>query len=96
MEPSEWTGGRLVCAPRGKALGGSSSINGSILNRGKPTDCESWAQFGNRGWNYADVLPYFKALERRIGVSDPKYRGTDGALKVTDISSTAERGHLPL
>lgn len=84
MEPSEWTGGRRILAPRGKTLGGSSSINGHIYNRGQRGDYNTWAQYGNRGWGYADVLPYFKRLERRTGGEDT-YRGRDGALAVTDI-----------
>ncbi len=90
MEPSEWTGGRRIFAPRGKTLGGSSSINGNVYNRGQAMDYNTWAQMGNRGWGYADVLPYFKRSERRIGTFDPnidaKYRGTDGPLTVTDIN----------
>ena len=85
MEPSEWTGGRRIYAPRGKTLGGSSSINGHVYNRGQSLDFDTWAQFGNRGWGYADILPYFRRLERRIGDADETYRGRDGALTVTDI-----------
>ena len=85
MEPSEWTGGRRVYAPRGKTLGGSSSINGHIYNRGQRLDYETWAQFGNRGWGYGDVLPYFREMENRIGATDSTYRGQDGPLTVTDI-----------
>jgi len=85
MEPSEWTGGRRIHAPRGKTLGGSSSINGHIYNRGQPLDFDTWAQMGNRGWGYADVLPYFKRMERREGESDATYRGRDGSLTVSDI-----------
>ena len=85
MEPSTWTGGRRILAPRGKTLGGSSSINGHVYNRGQRGDYDTWAQYGNRGWGYADVLPYFKRLERRIGDGDETYRGRDGALTVTDI-----------
>jgi choline dehydrogenase len=85
MEPSEWTGGRRILAPRGKALGGSSSINGHIYNRGQRLDYDGWAQRGNRGWGYADVLPYFKRLERRIGAGDDTFRGREGGLTVTDI-----------
>ena len=88
MEPSEWTGGRRVYAPRGKTLGGSSSINGHIYNRGQRLDYETWAQFGNRGWGYADVLPYFRDMENRIGATDNTYRGQDGPLTVTDIDWT--------
>ena len=83
-EPSEWTGGRRIHAPRGKTLGGSSSINGHIYNRGQRLDYDGWAQLGNRGWGYADVLPYFKRTERRIGEGDDTFRGREGGLVVTD------------
>jgi choline dehydrogenase len=85
MEPSEWTGGRRILAPRGKTLGGSSSINGHIYNRGQRLDFDTWAQRGNAGWGYADVLPYFRRMERRIGEADATFRGRDGALAVSDI-----------
>ncbi len=85
MEPSEWTGGRRILAPRGKTLGGSSSINGHIYNRGQRMDFDTWAQIGNRGWGYADVLPYFRRMERRIGEGDPTFRGRHGALTVSDL-----------
>jgi choline dehydrogenase len=85
MEPGAWTGGRRILAPRGKTLGGSSSINGHIYNRGQRMDFDTWAQMGNRGWGYADVLPYFRRMERRIGDGDATYRGRDGSLTVTDI-----------
>ncbi|MFK7945271.1 MAG: GMC family oxidoreductase [Paracoccaceae bacterium] len=83
MDPSEGTAGRKIAAPRGKTLGGSSSINGHIYNRGQAADYDHWAQRGNRGWGYADVLPYFKRLERREGGED-LYRGRNGGLTVTD------------
>ena len=79
MEPGAWTGGRRILAPRGKTLGGSSSINGHIYNRGQPMDFDTWAQMGNRGWGYADVLPYFRRMERRIGDGDATFRGRDGS-----------------
>lgn len=85
MEPGDWTGGRRIHAPRGKTLGGSSSINGHIYNRGQNLDFDTWAQYGNRGWSYAEVLPYFRRMERRIGDGDDTYRGRDGELVVTDI-----------
>ena len=85
MEPTEWTGGRSIYAPRGKTLGGSSSINGHVYNRGQRMDFDTWAQFGNRGWGYGDVLPYFRRLERRVGAGDDTFRGRDGSLTVTDI-----------
>ena len=83
-EPSEWTGGRAITAPRGKTLGGSSSINGHIYNRGQRLDFDGWAQCGNLGWGYADVLPYFRRTERRMGGED-LYRGREGNLPVTDF-----------
>ncbi len=85
QEPGAWTAGRRIYSPRGKTLGGSSSINGHVYNRGQPLDFDTWAQYGNRGWGYADVLPYFRRMERRIGEADPKYRGSEGSLTVTDI-----------
>jgi choline dehydrogenase len=85
QEVGPWTGGRSIYAPRGKTLGGSSSINGHIFNRGQRLDFETWAQLGNRGWGYADVLPYFKRLERRIGEGDDEYRGREGSLTVTTM-----------
>ncbi len=85
MEPSEWTGGRRIHAPRGKTLGGSSSINGHVYNRGQAMDFDTWSQFGNRGWGYQDVLPYFRRLEKRIGGGDAQFRGREGSLTVTDI-----------
>ena len=84
-EPSEWTGGRAISAPRGKTLGGSSSINGHIYNRGQRLDFDGWAQRGNRGWGYADVLPYFRRSERRMGEADAAFRGNDGNLPITDL-----------
>jgi choline dehydrogenase len=85
QEPGPWTGGRRIFAPRGKTLGGSSSINGLIFNRGSRLDFDTWAQLGNRGWGYADVLPYFRRTERRIGPDDADIRGRDGMLTITDI-----------
>ena len=85
-EPSEWTGGRRVSTTQGRTLGGSSSINGMVFVRGQADDYNVWAQRGNRGWSYADVLPYFRRIERRISdTADEEYRGREGALPVTDI-----------
>lgn len=85
MEPSEWTGGRRIHAPRGKTLGGSSSINGHIYNRGQRFDFDTWGQFGNRGWSYADLVPYFRRNEKRIGDGEDTLRGRDGNVEVTDL-----------
>ena len=83
-EPGEGIGGRQITVQQGKTLGGSTAINGMNYNRGQPGDFDTWAQQGNRGWGYADVLPYFKRTERRIGESDSRYRGAEGSLPITD------------
>jgi choline dehydrogenase len=83
-EPSEGSGGRSIIQTRGKVLGGSSSMNGNVYTRGHCDDYNSWAQRGNSGWGYDDILPYFKRAERRVGEGDDHYRGRDGPLTVTD------------
>lgn len=82
-EPDEGSGQRRIEVPRGKMLGGSSSINGMVFVRGQRQDYDHWAQLGCRGWSYQDVLPLFKKMESYEGGSD-EYRGRDGILKVTD------------
>jgi choline dehydrogenase len=62
-EPEANTNGRRIPVPRGKLLGGSSSINGMVFVRGQAQDFDTWAQMGNRGWSYAEVLPFFKSME---------------------------------
>ncbi len=84
QEPGPYTQGRKIYSPRGKTLGGSSSINGHIINRGQAEDFNQWAQVGNPGWSYTDVLPYFKRMERRVGPADEAYRGREGYLPITD------------
>lgn len=83
-EPDEGTANRRIPVPRGKLLGGSSSINGMVFVRGQSQDFDLWAQLGNRGWSYSDVLPIFKAMESYKGESDDEYRGRDGPLKVAE------------
>ena len=78
-EPEPGLGGRRINTPRGKGLGGSSSINGLVYVRGNPLDFERWRDEGAAGWGYADVLPYFKRAERRAEGGD-MYRGADGPL----------------
>lgn len=80
-EPEETTSGRRIPVPRGKLLGGSSAINGMVFTRGQAEDFNTWAQFGNRGWSYEDVLPFFKRIERFEG-GDPAYRGDGGPVNV--------------
>lgn len=84
-EPTERTGGRRIDTVQGRTLGGSSSVNGMIYNRGQPHDLDHWAQRGNRGWGYADCLPYFRRTERRIGFGDPEKRGREQGIPVTDM-----------
>ena len=71
-------------ARHGRVVGGSGSINGMMINRGIAADYDAWAAQGNRGWRYADVLPYFRRMEQRIGPGDARYRGRSGALPVAD------------
>jgi choline dehydrogenase len=78
-EPEPHLGGRRLNAPRGKGLGGSSSINGLVYVRGNPRDFELWQDLGAQGWGYANVLPYFRRAERRQERGDA-WRGGDGPL----------------
>ncbi len=84
-EPSAALDGRSVAVPQGKVLGGSSSINGMVYNRGQSADFDTWAQMGNRGWGFDDLLPYFKRSERRLGPGDDRFRGRTGELPITDL-----------
>ncbi|MBF9029683.1 choline dehydrogenase [Rhodobacterales bacterium HKCCE3408] len=85
-EPEPHLGGRKLAVPRGKVIGGSSSINGMIYVRGHAKDFDHWAETGAEGWAYADVLPYYKRLENWHDGGhggDASWRGTDGPLHVT-------------
>ena len=85
-QPEPHLGGRELVTPRGKVIGGSSSINGMVYVRGHAGDYNHWAESGATGWSYADVLPYFKRMETwddRGHGGDPDWRGTDGPLHVT-------------
>ena len=83
-EPEASTNGRRLTAPRGRLLGGSSAINGNAFVRGQAQDFDTWAQMGNRGWSYKDVLPFFKHMEIYQGGGDDAYRGREGPLSVTN------------
>ncbi|WP_232311030.1 GMC family oxidoreductase [Herbaspirillum autotrophicum] len=83
-EAGPMTNGRRIPVPQGRTLGGSTSVNGLVYNRGQHADFDGWAALGNDGWSFADVLPYFKRMEKRIGGED-QYRGRNGELPVTDI-----------
>ena len=85
-EPEPHLGGRTLVCPRGKVIGGSSSINGMVYVRGHAMDFDHWAESGAEGWGFADVLPYFKRMESWHDGGhggDPDWRGADGPLHVT-------------
>lgn len=92
-EPSEGSGGRRIHWPRGKVLGGSSSINGMQYVRGNAADYDGWAQRGCRGWTYDDVLPYFRKSENYKEGGDPEIRGKGGPLEVEDASTILPLTH---
>ncbi|HXQ40834.1 MAG TPA: choline dehydrogenase [Candidatus Udaeobacter sp.] len=86
-EPDPFMDGRSMYCPRGRVVGGSSSINGMVYIRGHARDYDHWAQLGLKGWSYAEILPYFRRAESRdLGADD--YHGADGPLHVS-------RGHSP-
>lgn len=82
-EPEPHLGGRRLACPRGKVIGGSSSINGMVYVRGHAKDYDHWAESGADGWAYADVLPYFKRMETWHGEGDASWRGIDGPLHIS-------------
>lgn len=84
-KPEPATANRSFPLPQGRVLGGSSSINGLNYVRGQSADYDNWAQMGNTGWSYGEVLPYFKRSERRIGPGDDAVRGREGELPITDL-----------
>lgn len=81
-EPNATHGNRALYVPRGKMLGGSSSLNGMVYNRGQSSDYDSWAAMGCPGWGYKDVLPFFRKLES-TDIGSDEYRGRTGPIKVT-------------
>jgi choline dehydrogenase len=80
-EPEPHLGGRRLATPRGKVVGGSSSINGMVYVRGHAKDFDTWSNMGAAGWSYADVLPYFKRMENVEGGQEG-WRGTNGPMNV--------------
>ncbi len=82
-EPEANTNGRRIPVPRGKLLGGSSSINGMAFVRGQSQDFDTWAQMGNQGWSYEEVLPFFRRMESYEGGGDARFHGREGPLRVT-------------
>lgn len=86
-EPEPHLNNRRLACPRGKVIGGSSSVNGMVYVRGHAHDYDTWADMGADGWSYADVLPYFQRMEHwhgpADGSGDTTFRGTDGPLHIT-------------
>jgi len=82
-QPSSGLNGRAILWPRGKVLGGSSSINGLLYVRGQAQDFDDWANLGNEGWHWDNVLPYFKRSEDWHGQASP-LRGQGGPLTVSE------------
>src|SRR5467141_218308 len=83
-EPDPGVNGRAILYPRGRVIGGSSSINGMIYVRGQPEDFDHWGQLGNRGWSWDDCLPYFRKAERWEG-EETEVCGEDGPLFTSKI-----------
>ncbi len=81
-EPEPGAANRSLHCPRGRVLGGSSSINGMLYVRGNAADYDGWAQSGCKGWSYDEVLPLFKRSERYLGGGDDEFRGRDGPMPV--------------
>ena len=92
-EGTPGSAGRRIHWPRGKTLGGSSSINGMLYVRGNPADFDGWAQMGCRGWSFDDVLPFFRKSEDYQQGGDPEIRGHGGPLKVEDYRTILPLTH---
>jgi choline dehydrogenase-like flavoprotein len=95
--PQAGLNGRKGYQPRGKVLGGSSSINAMVYMRGHKADYDHWAEQGNPGWGYADVLPYFKKAEnneRTFDAKDAEFHGQGGPLNVMDLRSPSKYGPI--
>ncbi len=91
-EPDAGSGNRAIHWPRGRVLGGSSSINGMLFVRGNPADYDAWAQMGCRGWTYDDCLPHFKSMER-YEPGDAQWRGKSGPLRIEDYRTVLPITH---
>ncbi|MFL5125543.1 MAG: GMC family oxidoreductase, partial [Microvirga sp.] len=88
-EPEPELNGRVIFQPRGKVLGGSSSINGLLYVRGQPEDFDHWRQLGNAGWGFDDVLPYFRRSEHQAR-GESTFHGAGGPLCVSDATEPHE------
>ncbi|MGA3310224.1 MAG: choline dehydrogenase [Xanthobacteraceae bacterium] len=91
--PQRAMNGRRMYQPRGRMLGGSSSVNAMIYMRGQAVDYDRWRQLGNAGWSYADVLPFFKQSERNERLHD-EFHGQDGPLNVAERPYTNPLSHV--
>lgn len=91
-DPEPGTGDRRIHWPRGRVLGGSSSINGMLFVRGNRADYDGWAQMGCQGWSYEDCLPYFKSIES-YAPGDDAHRGKSGPLKIEDYRTILPLTH---
>ena len=91
--PQEFEGGRKIPIPAGRVLGGSSSINGMVYTRGHPRDYDAWAEAGNAGWGYRDVLPYFLRSENNLVWRNSPYHGASGEMTVDNLRSTNQLSH---
>ncbi len=92
-EAGPGSAGRTIHWPRGKVLGGSSSINGMLYVRGNPADFDLWAQMGCRGWTFEDVLPFFRKSEHYVQGGEAEFRGQGGPLKVEDYRTVLPLTH---
>ena len=86
-EPEPNMHGRAIYWPRGKVLGGSSSINGLIAIRGQSQDYDAWEKLGARGWSWSDVLPYFRRIESNPDFADDQLHGAHGPVSVSSIAA---------
>ncbi|MFM8615451.1 MAG: GMC family oxidoreductase, partial [Alphaproteobacteria bacterium] len=92
-EADSGSNNREIRWPRGRTLGGTSSINGMLYVRGNPADFDLWAQMGCRGWSYEEVLPLFRRSETYRNGGDPAVRGQDGPLQVEDYRTILPLTH---
>jgi choline dehydrogenase len=92
-DPGPGSAGRAIHWPRGKVLGGSSSINGMLYVRGNPADYDGWSQMGCRGWSFDSVLPFFRKSENYVQGGDSEYRGKGGPLLVEDYRTILPLTH---
>jgi len=84
-EPGEGLNGRSIPAIQGRVVGGSMAVNGMVYTRGQAADFDKWAQLGNPGWSYDDILPYFRKTESNTDKGDAQYRGHEGKLPIVAL-----------